>query len=168
MDIIPYLVIALITVYVGYVSIVTAIHGVLRSISRSFYTLRENKRGGWFRAMMFTSGILLILITAFAGYPFAIAFTLYLSGIGAILTGAAAMYYKEITGIVHYISSGVMLVFALVFLGLVFSWIPLLIVIVGFLIVIKYKNSMPNPVFWFEVYSFNTVVISLFWWSLTL
>lgn len=161
-----YLIIALITLFVGYVGIVTMKYGVLHSISRSFYTLRTFNKGGWFRAMMFTSGLLLILIAAFAGSPFS--WLLYLSGIGAILTGAAAMYYKEITGKVHYIASGTMLVGAIFFLSFVFSPAIWVITLLGLFIVVYFRNTMPNPVYWYEVYAFSSVLGSLLWWALSL
>ena len=161
-----YLTIALIALYVGYVSIITIIYGVLRSISKSFYILKKKEKGYWFRILMFTSGLLLILIAAYYGSEHS--WALYTSGIGAILTGAAALYYDKITGIVHYIASGVMIVFALVFIGLMVSWIPMTLVGIGLLVVLGNREEMPNPVFWFEVYAFNIVLGTLLWMALTL
>lgn len=161
-----YLVITLITLFVGYVGIVTMKYGVLHSISRSFYTLRQYNKGGWFRAMMFTSGLLLILIAAFAGSPFS--WLLYLSGIGAVLTGAHAMYAKEITGKIHYISSGVMLIGTIFFISFVFSPAIWVITLLGLGVVIKFRNTMPNPIYWYEVYAFSTSLGSLLWWSIIL
>ena len=161
-----YLVIALITLFVGYVGIVTWKYGVLHSISRSFYTLRQVNKGGWFRFLMFTSGLLLILIAAYSGVVFA--WLLYASGIGAILTGAAAMYYKEITGKVHYIASGTMLLGAISFVSFVFSPVIWVLTVLGLFIVIYFRNTMPNPVYWYELYAFSSVLSSLLWWSISL
>ena len=161
-----YLLIALTILYVGYVSTVTARYGVLHSISRSFYTLQEKKKGGWFRALMFTSGLILILVAAFAGSPFS--WLLYMSGMGALLTGVAALYLDRITGIVHYIASGAMLIFALLFIGFIFSWIPAIVIATGVITVFGNREKMPNPVFWGEIYAFTGVLISLLWWSITL
>ena len=162
-----YLALALTLLFVGYVSIVTARHGVLHSISRSFYTLNQYGKGYWFRLLMFTSGLLLIIISAYS-VEYINPWALYGSGIGAIGTGAAAMYYDRITGILHYIFSGIMLVFALIFLGLVYSWVPLILIAIGLLIVFGNREKMPNPIFWFEIYAFSGVLTSLLVWSSTL
>lgn len=148
-----YLTIALIVLFVGYVSIITYKYGVLRSISKSVYVLEEKEKGYWFRILMFTSGILLILIAAYYGSPHS--WALYSAGLGAILTGVAAYYYEKITGIVHYISSGVMLIGVIVFVGLVYTWILLILALIGLAVVAKFRKTMPNPIFWYEVYAFS-------------
>jgi len=154
-----YLTVALIVLFVGYVGIVTWKYGVLHSISRSFYTLRELGKGYWFRILMFTSGLLLILIAAYYGSEHS--WALYTSGIGAILTGAAAMYLDKITGIVHYISSAVMLIGVIVFIGLIYTWALLVLAFAGLAIAVKYRKTMPNPVYWYEVYAFSISLITL-------
>ena len=158
---IVYITIALIILFVVYVGLVTIKYGVLHSISRSFYVLRKKKKGGWFRAMMFTSGLFLILIAAYAGSHHS--WSLYLSGIGAILTGVHAMYTKQITGIIHYISSGVMLVFALLFVGLVLSWIPMVLISISALVValLALKEKISQPLFWGEISAFGGTLTSL-------
>lgn len=158
---IVYLTEALTLLFIVYVTLVTVKYGVLHSISNSFYVLYNFDKGGWFRFLMFTSGLLLILIAAFAGSPHS--WSLYLSGIGAMLTGVFAMYADRITGIIHYISSGSMLVFALLFIGLVLSWIPMALVAIGIGIVYAlYRwDKISQPVFWGELAAFSCTLVSL-------
>ena len=154
------LTIALMLLVAGYISAITVEFGILHSVSRSFYELQKRKKGGWFRAMMFTAGVLIILISAFISNGYSI--LLYLSGIGAILTGAYAMYYDRVTGIVHYISSATMLVAALTFIGFSFTWVPLILAAIGLVVVYGlHKKGMPHSVFWYELFAFTLTLISL-------
>jgi len=154
-----YLTLALIILFAGYVGIITAKYGVLRSISTSFMVLKWHRKAYWFRIFMFACGLLLIAIAILFGGSYS--FLLHISGGGAIATGIAAVYTDKITGIIHYIASGLMLVSGIIFLGFVYSWAPAIIIAMVLVIVYDNKGIMPHPVYWFEVVAFGIVLIGL-------
>jgi len=158
------IVIIIAVLFSGYVVGITVKFGILHSISRSYYELEKKGKGFIFTLFLFAVSVLLTLYSAYIPVDGGLWF--YFGGVGAAFTGAASMYYERITGIVHYVASGVLLAAPAIGLLVVFNngW-PLGLLSAGLILAfIAYKKDILRDtiIFWYELYAFSLLIINLY------
>lgn len=138
-----------ISVFTIYLIFILVKFGVLKSISDSYYHLKNK--------VLFT-----LALWGFA-FPAIIAGNtalMFLAGSGIVFVGVAFDFKENFTKIVHYTAAALGVVFGMVSLWLDFGFwfIP-----VGFILISCGLLSLKNKIFWIEVLAFYTIILTVLW-----
>lgn len=129
--------------------------GPLSSISESWYKLKPLKLGFLFVLFCLSIGILML----YQGDQQTLLF--FISGAGLCFVGASTRFKmkKDHTDIVHSVGAAVGIGCALIGIGLISSWIPLIafVVISALLALLKIKNLT----WWIEIAAFVSILSGL-------
>ena len=144
--------IAMVTVFVGYVSFVVAKYGILPSISDSYYHLPEKWNFMFTLALWGFAFPAMILGTPITGLMFG-------ACAGIIFVGAAAAFHKKVTKTVHIIGATVGMSLSQVAITTTFGMWPITAVSVGLvgLIMLFRKQLKYKHVWWIEIVCFTAI-----------
>lgn len=168
------LVIIALVVFLAYLVGVVCLFGIPASISDTYYLLEKKRKGlGWLFTVMcwIVGGLLLPALLNITSESFQ--FTAFLSCAGLIFVGAAPQFKLQLTGIVHYSSAGVCVMFSQLWTALSRWWVLLLVwlsYIACTAIAVKrqkegvfwYKFRKTKPMFWIEIASFAATFLVIF------
>ncbi|WP_348724582.1 glycosyl transferase [Parabacteroides goldsteinii] len=168
------LVIIALVVFLTYLVGIISMFGIPASISDTYYLLEKKRKGlGWlFTAMCWLVGGLL-LPALLDITPESFQFTAFLSCAGLIFVGTAPQFKLQLTGIVHYSSAGVCVMFSQLWTALSRWWVLLLVwlsYIACTAIAVKrqkegvfwYRFRKTKPMFWIEIASFAATFLAIF------
>jgi len=149
--------IAMVAVFVGYVSFVVAKYGILPSISDSYYHLPEKWNFMFTLALWGFAMPAMILGTPVTGLMFG-------ACAGIMFVGAAAQFHKKVTKTVHIIGATLGMGLSQIAIATAFGMWPITAVSVGLvgLIVLFRKQLKYKHVWWIEIVSFTA--IGLVYW----
>ena len=128
---------------------------ILHSVSDSWYILKEKEYN---EEILFTIFTYLMGIGTLLLYPKSVLF--FFAGMGFFWVGTQTQFKGEsIKGTIHYLGAVLGILLSLIGLGLIFSWIPLLIMLggVGIMKLLKVNNF----IWWAEMLAFLTVIVGL-------
>lgn len=143
-----------------YLTYTIKLFGVPWSISDTYYKLERRKKG---------SGILFTAWTWLAGLPLLIAwleiasdtpyqFLAFLACGSLMMLGTAAQFKQSLTEMVHYVSAGICVVSALIWVILTGYWyIPFMFLSISILLGLKYKKWIT----WIELAALSATFITL-------
>lgn len=127
--------------------------GIQKSISESYYSLKQYNMQYAFTAFCMTVGILQLLHSTNHSWYF-------LSGAGLVFAGVAAEFKEwKTTNIIHYTGAVMAIIFSIVGLcidGYYYAIIPILIILI-FCTVRNFNNKL----WWLEIVSFYAIMITI-------
>lgn len=149
--------------------------GIPYSISDTYYKLERRRKGlGWFFSAMCVSVGGLLLPALLDITPEGYQFTAFLACAGLIFVGAAPQFKLSLTGIVHYGSAAVCVIFSQIWIACTSAWWVLLPVWIGFVSYILYgmiRHSdffrgriyfvESKPMFWAEVAAIGATYVAI-------
>lgn len=149
-------------IFLVYVSGTCLYFGVPASISDTYYKLERRKKGlGWlFTAMCWSVGGLL-LPALLEITPESYQFTAFLACAGLLFVGAAPQFKLSLTGVVHYGSAAICVVFSQIWVGLTVWWVllPVWITIIAWLKPICKRRKF---MFWAEIAAIGATYLAIF------
>ena len=142
-------------VFYGYVGTITALYGILPSVSESFYRLP--KKWNWiFTIVLWAFALPCIII----GVP--TTGLMFLSGAGIMFVGAAAAFKQELTKTVHIIGATVGMVASQIAIAFIYKYweIALVSCVLAGLLFFFRKKINNKHVFWIEMIAFTAIALT--------
>ena len=159
-----------ILIFVVYNGIVLHLFGIPKSLSMTFYLLKDSGRhGGWFPVMMYTMVTFLMpcWLTISEGSDFQ--FLSFLACAGILFVGTApAFKSSSLENMVHQVSAYLAAAFSILWIVLVtpYWWIILIAIgIVGFLAVVT-KTLKSGLIYWLEMIAFISTFSAVLMYAL--
>lgn len=168
------LIIISLVIFLAYIAGTCLYFGVPASISDTYYKLERRHKGlGWlFTAMCWLVGGLL-LPALLDITPESYQFTAFLACAGLLFVGAAPQFKLSLTGVVHYGSAAICVVFSQIWVGLTVWWVllPIWITFAGFIVygAFRYSNFFRDeiyfketrPMYWCEIAAVVAVYVTI-------
>ena len=150
-------------IFSAYLLLIYLLFGWIKSISQSYYELKERYGNKWtwlftVTLILFAFPIMIYGLTTFDSSTFQ--FLFFLAPMGIIFTSVAPQFKESLTNRVHYIGAVVGIISGMLALLLILNLYMVVcawLVTIGMLSILKINNKT----YWIEVISFYTIIISL-------